>query len=168
MPDEEEGRLWSALVFGTPILHELSEEEMMPLARRGHAVSPVTSLLAVEPGVRPSTEGLDWGGLGLSGVGEGGGGRGEGIGLGSIGTIGFDKKAFLRRELASGLSACGGDGRHATVGVESTVQEIVEIQVRHLSGDRNARLERCLEDAGWKIELTVGFSLPWESFTVEI
>ena len=31
----------------------------MVLARRGRAVSPVTSYLAIEPGVRPSTEGLE-------------------------------------------------------------------------------------------------------------
>ena len=32
---------------------------MMVLARHGRAVSPVTSYLAIEPGVRPSTEGIE-------------------------------------------------------------------------------------------------------------
>jgi hypothetical protein len=168
VPDEDEGRLWSALVFGSPLLYELSEEEMMPLARRGHAVSPVTSLLAVEPGVRPSTEGLDWGGLGLSGIGDGGGGRGEGIALGSIGTIGFDKAGFLRKELASRLSRCGGAGRHATVRVESTLDEIVEMRVKHLSGDRSTQIEQCVEEGGWGIELPNAFYSSWEGFTIEI
>ena len=54
-------KLWSALVFGSNVLDELSEPEMMTLAMKGGAVSPVTSYLAIEPGVRPSTEGLDWG-----------------------------------------------------------------------------------------------------------
>src|SRR5690606_3645368 len=49
--DVAHGRLWSALVFGSTLLHELSEEEMMPLAMAGRAVSPVTSYLAIEPGV---------------------------------------------------------------------------------------------------------------------
>ena len=31
----------------------------MILARHGGAVSPVTSYLAIEPGVRPSTEGIE-------------------------------------------------------------------------------------------------------------
>lgn len=47
-------------------------------ARDAGAVSPVTSYLAIEPRVRPSTEGLD----------ENEGGCREGIGRGSIGTIG--------------------------------------------------------------------------------
>jgi hypothetical protein len=72
--DAKQEKLWSALVFGSGVLGALSEPEMMTLARRGKAVSPVTSHLAIEPGVRPSTEGLD----------HGGGGFGEGIGLGSV------------------------------------------------------------------------------------
>ncbi len=54
-----EARLWAALVFGSDLLDDLTEPEMMVLARRGRAVSPVTSYLAIEPGVRPSTEGLE-------------------------------------------------------------------------------------------------------------
>ena len=57
-PDAAVSRLWSALVFGSDVMDELSEQEMMVLARHGGAVSPVTSYLAVEPGVRPSTEGI--------------------------------------------------------------------------------------------------------------
>ncbi len=41
---------------------------MMVLARHGRAVSPVTSYLAIEPGVRPSTEGLNEGELGSIGM----------------------------------------------------------------------------------------------------
>src|SRR6185295_11972668 len=75
--DETAAKRWAALVFGTELLHQLSEEEMMVLARQGGAVSPVTSYLAIEPGVRPSTEGID-----LSETGSGyGSGEGQ-IGLG--------------------------------------------------------------------------------------
>src|SRR4029077_4611157 len=58
LPDAGEARLWAALVFGSNLLGELTEPEMMVLARRGRAVSPVTSYLAIEPGVLPLTDGL--------------------------------------------------------------------------------------------------------------
>ena len=38
----DEERLWSALVFGTSLYNDLSEREMMTLAVRGGAVSPVS------------------------------------------------------------------------------------------------------------------------------
>src|SRR5690606_36548026 len=58
-------QLWSALVFGSELLGQLSEAEMMPLALYGGAVSPVTSYLAIEPGVRPSTEGIEYTATGI-------------------------------------------------------------------------------------------------------
>ncbi len=59
--DASRRKLWAALAFGTELLRELTEPEMMTLATLGGAVSPITSYLAIEPGVRPSTEGIDWG-----------------------------------------------------------------------------------------------------------
>ena len=53
LPDTDEGRRWSALVFGDSLHEQLSEEEMMVLALHGGAVSPVTSYLAIEPGGPP-------------------------------------------------------------------------------------------------------------------
>jgi hypothetical protein len=111
LPDAGEAKLWSALVFGSELLSSLTEPEMMKLALLGRAVSPVTSYLAIEPGVRPSTEGLDegeafgLGGLGLIGHGSGGGGSG-------VGTIGgVDPDALMRAHLQRALAACGADGR---------------------------------------------------------
>jgi hypothetical protein len=74
-PSADEARLWSAMVFGSRLLQSLSDKEQMTLALHGRAVSPVTSYLAIEPGVRPSTDGLEpgetfgAGGLGLRGMG---------------------------------------------------------------------------------------------------
>src|SRR5262249_34930340 len=145
---------WAALVFGSDLLYELSEEEMMPLAMLGRAVSPVTSYLAIEPGVRPSTEGLD--------EHEGGGGQGFGIGLGSASGVvhgsgyGFqiDKRAFLRDALAKGLAACGGAGRKVKVRVESTLREVVHVRAA-IDGDKAAddKLRNCVEEAAWALEL---------------
>lgn len=165
-PDDGEARLWSALAFGAPdILYSLSEPEMMVLAQRGHAVSPVTSLLAIEPGVRPSTEGLE-----ASGTGEGGGGRGEGIGLGSIGTVchgagNFDPEAFLRDELRRGLRACGGGARKATIVLETTIAEIVDVP-RVTIEDADTKLEGCVREAMWGVDLPIWFQAPWQSWTI--
>jgi hypothetical protein len=148
-----EGKLWSALVFGTPMVHELSEPEMNVLARAGGAVSPVTSYLAIEPGVRPSTEGLD------HGIGEGSGGRGEGIGLGNIGTIGKgagsappDYKGIFASLMAGAVKKCGATGQ-TTIDVETTIAEVVDVAVK-VSGDTRDRARAtCVTEATWAVEL---------------
>src|SRR6185436_8927977 len=71
----------AALVFGADQHDQLSEDEQKLVALAGRAVSPVTSYLAIEPGVRPSKIGFDEGG----GVGSMRGGM---IGTGRYGTIG--------------------------------------------------------------------------------
>jgi len=84
---------------------ELSEDEMMTLAMGGGAVSPVTSYLAIEPGVRPSTEGLEWGRMGGSGA------RAPSIRMGATSVSGrrpmIDKEAHLQDELRRALRSCG-------------------------------------------------------------
>ena len=160
-PDEGQGKLWSALVFGSEALGELDEKEMMYLATRGHAVSPVTSLLAIEPGVRPSTEGLE------HGVGEGGGGHGEGIGLGSIGTLGHgagvasslpDPNAFLAAALKKGAAACGGAGRSLEVDLETTLDEVVDVPSVVVRGAPDGKLSACVSEAAWALDLPRAFS----------
>ena len=111
-PDKVESDRWAALLFGHHDHTALSEKEMMAVAMRGKAVSPVTSYLAIEPGVRPSTIGIDWGmgGLGLIGVGESGGGIGEGIGLGTMQS--FDHRAHLQKVFGAAWKSCGGKTGH--------------------------------------------------------
>ncbi len=150
-----EGDRWSALVFGTNVLYELSEPEMMTLAMRGGAVSPVTSYLAIEPGVRPSTEGLEtWetGGLGLIGMGGGGGSIGMGIAQALPST---DKLAFLEAELRSGWRACGGGGVAGEVSLETGSQEVLDVTVTDLSTDTQRRA--CMQQVTWSLELRHDF-----------
>lgn len=167
VPDEKEAKLWSALVFGSEILSDLTEEEMMPLAMRGGAVSPVTSYLAIEPGVRPSTEGLDEGetfgvgGLGLSGVGEGGGGVFQGSGLGLP-----DLQGFLRTALQERWTGCKGKG-HVTVKIQSTLAEVADIQVGGAE-KKNEAAQSCLTEEAWAIELPDFFSKEWEAFEIQL
>ena len=165
---DDDTRLWSALVFGSPLLDELTEEEMMPLAMYGGAVSPVTSYLAIEPGVRPSTEGLDWneaignafgaGGLGLSGFGSGGGGSGST----------FDPHAYFRDALAKAWIACGGTPGEGSVTIETTSAEIVDVAASERGAPSASASAHCLAEATWALALPSDFSWEFRSWTVAI
>lgn len=163
-PDAAESRRWSALVFGSDVMNELSEPEMMVLARHGGAVSPVTSYLAVEPGVRPSTEGID-----LSEVDTAlGSGEGE-IAFGNLGTFGsggaaFDALAWLRHALEAARKKCGFADRPLWVTIETTLDEIVD--VRGLKADGGDRA--CVLDAVWSFELPGGFTSEHETYAVPL
>jgi hypothetical protein len=155
------------MVFGTSLLERLSEPEMMVLARHGTAVSPVTSFLAIEPGVRPSTEGLDWSG----------GGGGGGIGLGSIGTLGYgagigpaslDRQRHLEGLVAEQLATCGGAGRSLTLELETTRHEIVDVSRVDLKGAPDLNLEGCLREGIWAFALPRAFTSESASFTIRI
>jgi hypothetical protein len=165
LPDAREGDVWSALVFGSSEMHELKEEEMMALALRGRAVSPVTSYLAIEPGVRPSTEGLDHGSEGMgfgSGFGRlGGSSRSRGA------RPSFDHAGFLRDTLKPAWIACGGGSRAATLTVETTRVEVVDVPSISSAGAPDSAL-KCLERAAWDITLPGNFTAGWSSFTVNL
>jgi hypothetical protein len=164
-PDDREGDRWAALVFGSSVLHDIKEEEMMEIAMRGRAVSPVTSYLAIEPGVRPSTEGLDWSG-----------GQGFGSGFGRLGAtrmrgsgrLSFDHMAFLKGALAPAWAACGGGGRPATVTLETTRAEVVDVPSVRAEGVASSSPLACLEAATWDLALPTAFTAAWTSFTVEL
>ncbi len=169
-PDDDAGRRWAALVFGSELLEELDEQEMMALALHGGAVSPVTSYLAIEPGVRPSTEGLDWGegttGMGSVGLfGQGGGG---GIGIG-IGTAGPDtRQELLERRVREALGACGGHRLGAHLELETTLEEIVEVDHVELRGSADAAIKACLEAGMWATMLPSEFGDDLRRWVVDL
>ena len=146
----------AAFVFSHDMHGSLDDEAQFRLAMTGRAVSPVTSYLAVEPGTRPSTEGLAWG---LSGVGEGGGGRGEGIGLGRVGTIG--RPPFVLKDaLEKGVAQCvkahkPAKGWSVDLTAHLTFHEIVDIEAP------SSTFAQCLAEALWAIDL------PHEDFKKE-
>ncbi|MBS2014330.1 MAG: hypothetical protein JST00_15695 [Deltaproteobacteria bacterium] len=171
---DAEAKVASALVFGSDLFHELSEAEQMVLAMRGGAVSPVTSYLAIEPGVRPSTEGLDWGGVGH---GEGvGTGQGFGMGHGSMGgtrhTPRFDKQAFLRRELEAAARHCAvvptGGTRGIKTSLETTTIELVDIRTLETTPVRDAKVESCVREEMWNVALPADFEAEHDAFDVSI
>lgn len=146
----------AAFVFSEDEHHDLSDAEMMRVARFGRAVSPVTSYLATEPGVRPSTIGLQ-----LVGVGRGGGGTGSGgLGLGHSGTLGRGPAPTLESLVAPGVAACKKksrprDGWSLDLAVETTSQEIVDVLPARPLTDA---LDACVVEAIWAVALTWNFT----------
>ncbi len=164
-PDAAESRRSAALVFGSDVMNGLSEKEMMILARHGGAVSPVTSYLAVEPGVRPSTEGIDVGEA--SGWGDGAGGM---IGFGNLATVGsgrraFDPLAWLRDALEPARRKCGFGDQSVSITVETTLDEIVDAPPLKGGGRGDPG---CLLEAVWSLELPSGFDAEHETFSVQL
>lgn len=160
------GDLWSALVFGSALVDELSEPEMMTLAMRGAAVSPVTSYLAIEPGVRPSTEGIE--------PGE------RGVGFGAFGAAArrvpavrmskaarnFDHQGWLESELGESWARCGGQGP-VSVKLETTLDEIVAVELAP-SKSAGADLEACMRQSTWSLTLPRDFRNRLQSWRVVI
>jgi hypothetical protein len=167
--DAAAGKRWAALVFGSDLLNDLSEPEMMKLALHGGAVSPVTSYLAIEPGVRPSTEGLDWSG---SGTGSGRGSINPLIRYGTVGVSGrvvpLDRDQWLTDALRPSFVACGGKAGTARVSLESTYAEIVEVARIDLGGLKDPLLERCISEAAWDLVLPPQFDQEWTTWTVAL
>jgi hypothetical protein len=161
-PTDGEARLWSALVFGSDLLDDLTEPEMMVLARRGRAVSPVTSYLAIEPGVRPSTEGLEHRALHAPDVIAGAAGM-----AGRAEPPRLDRQKFLEEELGRAWRGCGGGRRESTVVLETTVAEVVDVPSTSVIGT-DAALSACLGEATWDLDLPPDFDQPWVRWTVHL
>lgn len=146
---------WAALVFGSHVSGELEPDEMLRLAMHGGAVSPVTSYLAIEPGVRPSAEGLtsDEATQGLIGKG-GGGGTGAGYGIGSGAGFGgrLDRQAWLDEQLNAAWLRCGGAGIRSVLSLETTYDEIVAFGLRDV-GKIDLAVTTCMRERTWALVL---------------
>ncbi|MBL8739632.1 MAG: hypothetical protein JNK04_01020 [Myxococcales bacterium] len=161
-PDPAYGRRRAALAFGTSLVHGMDEAELMRLARHGRAVTPVTSYLAIEPGVRPSIEGLDWttlwgdeigdsfgaGSVMLSGIGEGGGGSADST----------DYPGLLRALAEPGLGPCKVQKGSGTLDVESTLDEIASVAVTIEGDDAKHTKAACVAEHVWAARLPTAFA----------
>jgi hypothetical protein len=152
----------AAFVFGLAQHLELSDTEMMRVARLGRAVSPVTSYLAIEPGVRPSTIGIA-----LAGFGWGT------IGTGHYGTIGHgtSHSGRVQPDLRSLVDTTGCLRAYPaaapwtiTLAVETTRDEIVDVKL----DDGAGALASCLVEATWAVRLDARFDQPHETFSLEL
>jgi hypothetical protein len=162
-----------ALVFGTDVYWDLQEEEWMEAATAGGAVSPVTSYLSIEPGVRPSTAGFEEGEGGLMGGAIGAsfgfGGLGAvGTGMGGSGAPSPDWGALLAGYASKAARPCL-HGKAITEDVsariECTYDEIVDLDV-YLESDDSVRT--CVEDALWQIRLSDAFDRYSLEYVVDI
>ena len=131
---------------------------MMAAATSAGAVSPVTSYLAIEPGVRPSTDGFapeasfGFGGLGLMGTGSGGGGCAVGFASGVP-----DWEGMLTELVRAAAAGCVPEGTEAEVQVrvECTYAEVVDVDIA-LPDD--PVVETCVREAAWSVTLPDAFT----------
>jgi hypothetical protein len=146
-------RATAGWVFSEDHYDDLSHDEMLKLAFFARAVTPVTSYLAIEPGVRPSRVGID---RARSGFGTG---SGYGSGKGGLGLRGTPEPPDLGALMAAGVKSCAAThsaapGWKVAVGVETTYREVVDVVVR--SGGP-APLAACIVEVAWAVRLTTAF-----------
>ena len=149
----------AAFVFGADMHQGMTEAEMMKVAMFGRAVSPVTSYVAAEPGVRPSTIGFGTGSFGTIGHGSG---SGSGYGSGS------SRRTPDFRDLVE-IASCVASVRptapwEVMLGVETTKDEITDVELAQPSA-----MATCLAEIVWAIRLDKHvFYLDREAFQVEL
>lgn len=155
-------RATAAWVFGEDEHHELTDKEQLKVAFMGRAVSPVTSYLATEPGVRPSPVGIDRSSLG-SGFGSGSmGSRGFGAGGG-----GREPVRDLRGLVDAAARACyakhdAKGARKVSLDAETTYDEIVDVIAP--AGTEREPLTACLVEAVWAVRLPSAFDEERDTF----
>jgi Vault protein inter-alpha-trypsin domain/von Willebrand factor type A domain len=158
-PDAALAPAIAAFGFGAQLFEVLTEAEQMTLARLGRVVSPVTSYLAIEPGVRPSKIGLPaGGGTGWGTIGTGRYGTiGQGIGGG--GTPALPDLAALIDQRPCLRAHPAGDAE-VQLEVETTRDEIVDVSVLAGAGP----LAACLVEATWAVRLDARFDRDDETY----
>ena len=170
-PDAQEGLLWTAQVFGSELLDKLSPDEMRTLARRGQVVTPVTSLLAVEPEAGPWTGGFEEQILGHSSRSVSvGSGSGFGRGSSRLGSANPKEQEWLQTALSFGWRGCGGGATAAKLTVETTRAEIADLTTPTIRG-RSGTSEpaRCLTELAWNLDLPPDlFTRQWAKFTIQL
>ena len=165
-PNAADNPLWAALVFGSPLVYTLEEPQMMTLARLGGAVSPVTSYLAIEPGVRPSTEGLSDDGQGSHSV------LAPQVRSGACSISGrgpfLDRQAYLERTLRNEYHRCGGAVGAYALELETTRDEVVSARPFVNQASPDPLVEACLTEAAWALALPAAFDEAWQTFRVDL
>lgn len=140
-------RLAMGWVFSHDLYDDLTNEEQFIMAMAAGVVSPMTSFLAVEPGVRPSTVGIEGRGGGSGGFGMRGlkGRRGGGLpappALGAL-IEPRARKCAEQHNLPSPWLV--------TLHVETTGPEIVDVGLTQAPNDK---FGQCVVDAVWAMEI---------------
>ncbi len=145
----------AAFVFGADAHQELTPAEMMRVAMFGRAVSPVTSYVAAEPGVRPSTIGFPHSRFGTTGHGSG---SGSGYGRGGSRTkLDFAKLVDTASCVAKVQPTTAWE---VELSVETTKDEVADVEIAQPSA-----MATCLAEVVWALRLDRRqFDLDRESF----
>ena len=141
--------VWAALAFGGDALPLDDDIARLQLARRGGAVTDLTSYVVgrtVEP---PVAERMGFGSFsGRSGFSTRCGGFGRGVS--------FEGREWLEIALRQALYACGADQHRATVSLETIGREVAQVDgVKVTSVDAPPGLASCLHEATWALDLPV-------------
>lgn len=140
-------RATAGWVFSNNLHALLSDNDMMKLARFAKAVTPVTSYLAIEPGVRPSTAGLPMmtRGLGMRGMGASGSGYGTAINQGPD----------LKTLLANLEDECRQEHPDQTghLSIHTTRDEVVDVEAHTTNA-----MTTCMVEGIWDFRLPTDFS----------
>jgi hypothetical protein len=149
----------AAFVFGADAHQGLTDAEMMKVAMFGRAVSPVTSYVAAEPGVRPSTIGFESRGFGTLGSGSG---SGAGYGFGSARTkVNFSRLVETESCIKSVRPTAPWE---VTIAVETTKDEVVDV-----APEQASPMATCLTEIIWALRLDKQlFYVDREDFTVQL
>ncbi|WAS90804.1 VWA domain-containing protein [Nannocystis punicea] len=163
-------RRWAALAFATDAVAGLDEAAAQRLARRGGAVTPWTSHVLAATTAGPSREGFvrepvrPDRRVGKGGGGGTGSGRGRRHGAGFRGRL--DRPTWLEGQVAFRWLGCGGVGRGVEVELETTYDEVVDLEVR---ASAPAGAVACLREAIWALSLPTGdFVDPRARWTVAV
>jgi len=164
--DDAYSRLTAATVFSEDRDDGLTRPEQLAIARFAHIVSPVTSFLAIEPGTRPSTEGIVRRSLMSGGYGMMGGRYGISSRCGGFGVM---RRDDLRPTLTSTLRSCFADGPpvqpKARLHVETTGDEIVGVR---LTGESDVSLGACVTEAVWRTTLPASMKGSVQDFNLAL
>ncbi len=154
VPSSSEGAVWSALVFGTDLVHDLSDDEVRSLARAAGAASPATSYVVAGPGVRRSRTDDDirerFEAICCKGF-PGVYGRGSGPEAHHR-FLAPDYQRVFAAWMKRAVRRCGAEGR-TRISAETTLGEIVDVHV-DVSGDApDGSQASCVREATWALEL---------------
>jgi Vault protein inter-alpha-trypsin domain len=157
--DRADGRTWAALAIADPVFDELPPDAQLALATMAAVVSPVTSMLAIDPRWPAAGVAEGWG---ESGCGcSSGGMRGLTTSVGTTCTIGVGhteprpSAAILAALVAPRVRACAAQHRQPAwklaLAIDTTGAEIVDV---HVDGaPAGGGFAACVEDAAWELDL---------------
>ena len=144
-------RATAGFVFSHDIFSELSAAEQFVVASYGRAVSPVTSYLAIEPGVRPSTIGLE---SLISGFGMGSGSLGA-VRIGAARAFTMDWGRITSRV----KRACAKHGQGTVIiNLDLQSHEIADVQTAEQPS--NKALSDCIVESLWSVRIPPSSDTP--------